>query len=235
MDNIKEAFPEYEKPSVAVDVVILRTEQNYRYCEDKNIAPKRLQILLVRKEGEELWHLPGTILRLGEIPKTALNRVLNTDNIYMEQLYTMADNPLRDERGHIISIIYMGITTEEVQVHNLESKWFDVVKPDGIMVRQFVKFDNDSTISIQELMYDHKNIVEDALNSIKNKLMCTDIGFKFIDDEFTLTELENTFKAINERNIPGFRRIIANKVEGTGKMISGKWYRPAELYRKKVN
>lgn len=231
---VKEAFPDFEKPSIAVDAVVLRTVQNDRYCEDKRIAPKRLQILLIRKAGEELWHLPGTILRLGEVPKTALNRVFNTDNMYMEQLYTMADNPMRDERGHIVSIVYIGITTTDVEVVGVESKWFDIVKPDGIMVRRFVNFDEDSVLSIQELMYDHKDIVEDALTRIKNKLMYTDIGFNFVDKEFTITELENTFTAINERNIPGFRRIIANKVTGTGKTITGKSFRPAELYIKAV-
>ena len=63
--------------------------------------------------------------------------------------------------------------------------------------------------------------------------MYTDVGFNFIGKLFTIKELENTFSAINERTIPGFRRIIGNKVIGTGKMSDGKAFRPAELFMKK--
>lgn len=239
MSNIKEAFPEYEKPSVAIDSVILRTGINaYKEC-DKHVAKRNLQILLVRKKGEELWHLPGTILRLGETPRTAISRVVDDSNLYMEQLYTMADNPSRDERGHIISIVYIGVTTDDVEVQSdIESAWFDIIKPLGTCERLFKRVDNteySTFLPINKLMYDHKDIIEDTLIRIKNKLMYSNIGFEFIGNEFTLTELENTFVTINERNIPGFRRIISNKVEGTGKTISGKSFRPAELYKKKEN
>lgn len=243
MENVKEAFSNFKKPSIAIDTVILRTKPYTKFEEDTQIVPRQLQVLLVRRPGEKLWHLPGTILRLGETPKAAINRVMDTDNMYLEQLYTMADNVERDERGHIISIVYIGVVKGDIEVSDaFESAWFSIIKP-GVNIhysgRVFVNnSENELPIystytEIHDLMYDHKSIIDDTLSRIQNKLFYSDIGFEFMPEEFTLRELENTFTALNERHIPGFRRLIANSVEGTGKTISGKSFRPAEIYRKK--
>ena len=235
--SIKEAFPEFEKPSIAVDTVILRT-CNFGE-ETKGHAPiKRLQVLLVKKNGENQWHLPGTIMRLGETSTEAISRIISDkskiDNITFEQLYTVDNDLYRDERGHIISIVYIGMYSgQDIESNtniidgNYESQWFWVNKD-----RSFI---NDATGEVEDtLMYDHVNIINDTITRLKGKLLYTDIGFNFIGEKFTIRDLENTFVAINERQIPGFRRIIAGKIEGTGIMSDGKAYRPAELYRRRV-
>ena len=108
-----------------------------------------------------------------------------------------------------------------------KSQWFWVNKD-----RSFVNSDTGELVTA--LMYDHINIVNDTITRLKGKLLYTDVGFNFIGDKFTIRDLENTFVAINERQIPGFRRIIASKIEGTGIMSDGKAYRPAELYKRAV-
>ena len=77
MKNIKEAFPEFSKPSIAIDTVVLRVKN----IDDKNnrtISRMQMQVLLVKKSCENQWHLPGTILRLGEISIDAINRIVNS-------------------------------------------------------------------------------------------------------------------------------------------------------------
>lgn len=233
--NIKEAFPEFEKPSIAVDTVILRV-CDFGEASKRQVASKRLQVLLVKKDNEDKWHLPGTIMRLGETSTAAISRIINDkskiDDITFEQLYTVDDDLERDERGHIISIVYIGMNSEQdinskvnIIGDKYESQWFWVNKD-----RSFI---NDATGEIEDtLMYDHVSIINDTIARIKGKLLYTDVGFNFIGERFTIRELENTFVAINERQIPGFRRIIAGKIEGTGIMSDGKAYRPAELYKK---
>lgn len=235
--GIKEAFPEFEKPSIAVDTVILRV-CDFGEASKRQVASKRLQVLLVKKDGEDKWHLPGTIMRLGETSKAAISRILDDkskiNDITFEQLYTVDNDLERDERGHIISIVYIGMYSNQDIDDNVsivgdkyESQWFWVDKD-----RCFV---NDSTGEVEDtLMYDHANIINDTIARLKGKLLYTDIGFNFIGDKFTIRELENTFVAINERQIPGFRRIIADKIEGTGIISDGKAYRPAELYKRRV-
>lgn len=238
MAFIKEAFPEFEKPAVAVDTVILRVKDVD--VDDINHIPlKQLQVLLVKKPDKQNWHLPGTILRLGETPNDAINRVIaykkNVNNIAFEQLYTVADDVDRDPRGHIISMVYIGMVNESEVIENAggyEQGWFWVTKPStSDRYRKFVS--EDLSESMQYLEYDHHKIINDTIVRLQGKLLYTDVGFNFIGNEFTLKKLENTFNAINERDIPGFRRIIANKVDKTGKMEVGNSYRPAELYMKK--
>ena len=235
---IKEAFSGYQKPSVAIDTVLMRVE-DYVKVSNRQVSDKMMQVLLVRRKDSEQWHLPGTILRLGETPRDAIDRIVvnKTGNydIHYEQLYTVADDVNRDERGHIISIVYIGLINNNTIVDlpdtsEYEAKWFWIGKKDKEDKRYLI---SDEVVYNSELKYDHSKILNDTIDRIKGKLMYTDIGFKFIGKEFTIKELENTFVAINERNIPGFRRIISNKVVGTGKMSDGKAFRPAELYRKK--
>jgi len=85
---------------------------------------------------------------------------------------------------------------------------------------------------LDELAYDHKSIISDAIDRIKGKLLYTDIGFNFVGETFTVRELEYTFEALNEYKIPGFRRLISDRITGTGEMSKGNAFRPAEVYRK---
>lgn len=242
MINVKEAFPEFGKPSIAIDTVILRVKDT-DIESNRQVSNKQLQVLLVKKPTEDKWHLPGTILRLGETPEDAFNRIannkVNLDDTKFEQLYTVADNPLRDERGHIISIVYIGMTNsitniaKDMSNSEYETQWFWVGRANKEDNNSRCYIGEDSEESFKNMMYDHHIIVADTINRLKGKLFYTDIGFNFVDKLFTFKILENTFIAINERNIPGFRRSIGNKVEGTGKMSDGKAFRPAELYRKK--
>ena len=238
MGVIKDAFPEFEKPAVAVDTVILRVK-DVDVADVNHVPLKQLQVLLVKKPGKENWHLPGTILRLGETPSDAINRVIahkeNVNNIAFEQLYTVADDVERDPRGHVISIVYIGMINDNEVIENAggyEQGWFWVTKPStSDRHRKFVFESSNEAMTYLE--YDHHKIINDTIARLQGKLLYTDIGFNFIGKEFTLKKLENTFNAINERVIPGFRRIIANKVDKTGKMEVGNSYRPAELYVKK--
>lgn len=239
--SVREAFPEFEKPSVAVDTVILRVK-DIEESTNKHVSMKQLQVLLVKQQGNDFWHLPGTILRLGETPNDAIGRIMknkvNVKDTHFEQLYTVADNVERDKRGHIISIVYIGMHKDMsvaafADDTEYKSQWFWVGRLfSGQKNREFTG--EDTHESIEYLGYDHAGIISDSINRLKGKLMYTDIGFEFIGDMFTLRDLENSFTAINERIIPGFRRFIANKVQKTGIMSDGKAYRPAELYRKRV-
>lgn len=228
--EVKEAFENLAKPSIAIDLVMLRVGDTGK--------SKRLQILLVKEANEDLWHLPGSILRLGETPKDVIARItdnkVNTGNTEFEQLYTVADDPLRDERGHIISIVYIGIckqnTMDDVKVTNsdYDTQWYWIGNNENQLISTA-----DDTDELTSLKYDHDAIIHDTLERIKGKLRYTDIGFKFIEDKFTLSELEMVYCAINGNPIPGFRRIIRNSVIGTGEMSKGESHRPSEFFIKK--
>lgn len=229
---MKEAFSEFEKPSVAVDTVILRVKDIVER-DSKHLVPKMVQVLLVRKQGNKKWQLPGTIVRLGETSIDAIGRKLGAgviENGTFEQLYTVDNNIDRDERGHVISIVYLDMLKpdsdfEGLTLEEYEAQWFWVSRD-----RYFMNVESQELLN--DLAYDHKSIISDAVDRIKGKLLYTDIGFNFVGETFTVRELEDTFEALNEYKIPGFRRLISNKIIGTGEISRGNAFRPAEVYRK---
>lgn len=239
MNSIKEAFPEFPKPSVAIDTVVLRVK-DISAKSNKHVALKQLQVLLIKEKGTSTWHLPGTILRLGETPLNAIDRIMqnkvSVNEVYFEQLYTVADNPERDERGHIISMVYIGILKngDDMIVYDqdrYDAAWAWVEKTAGNDTRTLYLEETDEKIG--SLLYDHDKIISDSINRLKGKLLYTDIGFHFMEEKFTIKELENCFNAVNEMVIPGFRRVIKNKVVGTEEISDDKAFRPAELFVKK--
>lgn len=229
---MKEAFSEFEKPSVAVDTVILRVK-DIAERDSKHLVPKMVQVLLVRKQCNKKWQLPGTIVRLGETSIDAIGRKLGAgviENGTFEQLYTVDNNIDRDERGHVISIVYLDMLKPDSDLEGLtlegyEAQWFWVSGD-----RCFMNVESQELLN--DLAYDHKSIISDAVDRIKGKLLYTDIGFNFVGETFTVRELEDTFEALNEYKIPGFRRLISNKIIGTREMSRGNAFRPAEVYRK---
>lgn len=229
---MKEAFSEFEKPSVAVDTVILRVK-DIAERDGKRLVPKMVQVLLVRKQGSEKWQLPGTIVRLGETSMDAIERKLGAEVVEdgaFEQLYTVDNNIDRDERGHVISIVYLDMLKPNSNSKGLDLERYDV---QWFWVSRDRYFMNAASQEIlDELAYDHKSIISDAIDRIKGKLLYTDIGFNFVGETFTVRELEDTFEALNEYKIPGFRRLISDRITGTGEMSKGNAFRPAEVYRK---
>lgn len=127
---------DYEKPSVAVDMVIFTAgelqENNYR-----KLPGKDLQILLIRRSGHPClgkWALPGGFVEPEETTEQAARRELMEEtgvgNIYLEQLYTFSE-PHRDPRTWVMSCSYMALADKSrLDVHAGddagEAGWFSV-------------------------------------------------------------------------------------------------------------
>lgn len=240
---VKEAFKDFSRPAPAVDTVIFRVV-DAEITTNRGVPRKSLQTLLIRrKNSDEKWHLPGTMLRLGEKSTDALNRILvdkaQINDLYFEQLYTVDDNPMRDERGHIISIVYIGVAKEHQQIQMredsvYESRWFWVSKywMDNITGQRIFKAE-DSEEQVMEMEYDHLDIFNDALTRIQGKLKYTDLLFEFMDKTFTLKELENSYEAIVMKHSSSFRRTFTPKIESLGIRKDGGAFRPPEVFKKK--
>jgi ADP-ribose pyrophosphatase YjhB (NUDIX family) len=105
---------DYERPSVAADMVILTVtdtdEDNYR-----KLPEKELRALLIQRGGHPFlgkWALPGGFVRPNETTEQAAQRELReetgVDNVYLEQLYTFSDLG-RDPRTWVMSCSYMAL------------------------------------------------------------------------------------------------------------------------------
>ncbi|MBI5240920.1 MAG: NUDIX hydrolase [Elusimicrobia bacterium] len=176
---------------VAVDVVIFRVRQGL------------LQVLLVKRglaPFEGRWAFPGGFVLKDESLDAAALRELREEtgvgDVYLEQLYTFGE-PRRDPRGRVISVSYFALFSggePEAKAGSdaAEVEWAAAYKP-------------------PLLAFDHRAILDYALQRLRWKLEWTTVGFKLLPKKFTLTELQKVYEAILGRQLDkrNFRRKVA--------------------------
>jgi len=185
-----------------------------------------LQVLLVKRgvppfEGQ--YAIPGGFLREGESLEQAALRELYEEtgvrDVFLEQLYTFGD-PGRDPRGRVITVAYYALIGSDklslqAGADAAEARWFPAQ-------------------DLPPLAFDHKSIVEYALDRLRNKLQYTTVGFQLLPEKFTLGELQGVYEAILAKRLDkrNFRRKISllgilkplREWQDTGR-------KPAQLFR----
>jgi len=176
---------------VTVDIVIFTLREG------------SLQVLLVKRgvppfEGQ--YSIPGGFIRGDESLEEAALRELYEEtgvrNMFLEQLYTFGD-PKRDPRGRVITVAYYALIGSDklslvAGADAAEAQWFPAS-------------------SVPPLAFDHKSILDYALERLRNKLEYTTVGFQLLPEKFTLGELQAVYEAILGRPLDkrNFRRKLA--------------------------
>lgn len=121
----------------------------------------------------------------------------------------------------MVAVSYIGvIDNNKVQILNKTSKtddaeWFPINK-------------------LPKLAYDHNEIIEDALNEFKNKIVTTNILKSLFPEGFTIPEIQKTYESILNKKFDrrNFRRKIlsSNLIKDTKKTIFFEGKKPAKLY-----
>lgn len=187
---------------------------------------EHLKILLIKRNFQPemgKWSLMGGFLKSTEDLEDGAKRILNDltgiDNIYMEQLYSYG-NINRDPVERTVSICFFALIN--IQEHNIEEAkskngyWFD--------------FNNKP-----ELIFDHDQMVEKALNQIRYKAALHPIGFELLPDKFTIPQLQKLYEAIygtilDRRNFS--RKILSTKLLiDTGEKNKNSSTKKATLFR----
>ena len=212
---------------------------------------------------KDKWCLPGGFLNsknetLDECAKRVLKNETNLSNIYLEQLYTF-DDIKRDPRTRVVSTSYVALVDKNKLTHKLSKNafWFDITEfkeIDNIVNvtlnngKEIISFSikkslvekttNQYSFSIiknESIAFDHPKVILAGIERIRNKINYTDIVFNMMPKYFTLGELQDVYEVILGEKLlaPAFRRIIANKVEKTDKMLTGKGHRPSALFKYK--
>ena len=204
---------DYPRPMVTVDVVIFTVREN------------ELEVLLIQRKGEPFagdWALPGGFVNMDESLEAAASRELKEETglleAYLEQLYTYGD-PDRDPRGRVISVAYYALIPAGAQVHGgddaAQAQWFPIDQLPG-------------------LAFDHTDILTYAIRRLRYKLEYTAVGFELLPEDFTLSEIQQTYEIILGESLDkrNFRRRILQSgiIEETQRTRSGEG-RPARLYR----
>lgn len=93
----------------------------------------------------------------------------------------------------------------------------------------------DDAIKSKNIAFDHKKMVEDLKNKLVAEIAYTDVAFKFVEEEFTLPDLQKVHEVILNKTLfkTNFRRKIADKIEITDYQLAGDAHRPSRLYIRK--
>jgi 8-oxo-dGTP diphosphatase len=205
---------QYETPLVTVDIVVFTIQQHH------------LRVLLIQRKQppyDHMWAIPGGFIREGETLQEAAGRRLweetNVSNIYLEQLHAFG-RPDRDPRARVITVAYSALVSEdrlrpEARANAEDVRWFDVTQ-------------------LPELAFDHGDIVQTALQRLKDRLENSPIAFQLLPPKFTLTELQRVYELILGRMLDkrNFRKKIlgTNLLEDLGETKMEGFHRPAQLY-----
>lgn len=84
-----------------------------------------------------------------------------------------------------------------------------------------------------DIAFDHANIIAYGIERLRNKVEYTDIAFHLMPPLFTLTELQQVYEIILDKELlkANFRRKIADRVLETNEYKKDAGHRPSKLFR----
>ena len=192
-----------------------------------------LNVLLIQRglePYEHMWALPGGFMR--EDDKSArdcayreLNEETNVNDIFMEELQCFSDK-YRDPRERVITIAFFALVVKDkYQIMGGDdarvAKWFPVK-------------------DLPALAFDHKDIIETALERLRQRIHFEPIGFHLLDKEFTMPQLHNIYIAIldppeddtklRDRRNFNKKMLKLGYIKETGKKVTGNPHRSPKLY-----
>ena len=179
-----------------------------------------LNVLLIQRglePYEHMWALPGGFMREDE--------ETNVNDIFMEELQCFSDKD-RDPRERVITIAFFALVVKDkYQIMGGDdarvAKWFPVK-------------------DLPALAFDHKDIIETALERLRQRIHFEPIGFHLLDKEFTMPQLHNIYIAIldppeddtklRDRRNFNKKMLKLGYIKETGKKVTGNPHRSPKLY-----
>lgn len=181
---------------------------------------QQLKILLVKWAGLAGWGLPGGFIRNEEPLSEAATRILaertGIQNLFLQQFHTFGDSPYR-VRSRTQSEF---LPTIDFPVPIPEDNWLlgrqlsvgyyalvdyrQVTIKTDMLAEQYRWWD---LADIPMLLFDHNDMVEKALETIRLQLYHQPIGARLLPPKFTLPEIHVLYetllgKTLDRRNFP---------------------------------
>ena len=208
---------EYPHPALTTDVVLF------------SLRDDRLKLLLIQRASDPcqgMWALPGGFVDIDEDLEDCAKRELAEEtgitDVYLEQLYTFG-RPGRDPRERVVSVAYYALAPSERMRPRAASDAADVAWY--------------ALNELPPLAFDHDSIITLAHTRLVAKLKYSTLGFQFMPDRFTLSEMQRVYETLfneplDKRN---FRKWVLSleRIEATDQMRRNGNHRPARLYRVK--
>lgn len=183
------------------------------------------------------YKLPGDIIRIDEGIDTAARRILKEltglQNIFMKQLSAFGSLDRLTKRPRDLSWL-ISINHPEERVITIP--YFSLINltKDHLALTPQACWTNVDNVSSLPMIFDHKEIFEFALESLRNELRTKPIAFELLPPKFSLSQLQKVYEILFEINLDkrNFRKKILslNYIVPLKEKEAGVKHRPAQLY-----
>lgn len=168
-----------------------------------------LKVLLIKRGSDPYkgyWAFPGGFVNPDETAEQGAVRELQEETglqaPYLEQ-FEVFSTPNRDPRQRVVTVPFFVLTTE-----------MNAVAADDAAEAQWFPVDD-----LPSLAFDHKEIFEKAMASLRKSLVFNPLWRFLLPEEFTMSQLQALYEAIYCKKYD--RRNFARKMLSTGHLNDG--------------
>ena len=200
------------KERIILDDILNGDKIFYRNISVDNVIfgyhERELKVLLFKNTSQEKWLLPGGYVKKDETLEKAAHRVVryrtNLKKLHLHQFFTFS-NPERNKNTHFTPELLTTITGQKVTTdHWLLDNFISVafftlvdyyeVKPTGSFYAEECQW-WDIT-NLPEMAFDHREIIDQALLSLRFFSHVSPIGKEMLPEKFTIPELQSLYETI---------------------------------------
>lgn len=213
--DTKHALETYRFAAVAADMAIFTVRENQLMA---------LFIKMKKKPFTGKWALPGGLIGPKESIAVAAGRILfektGLKNVYLDQFGAFGDVD-RDPFGRVVSVAYIALIPSDALALQTTGEYLDVA---WFPIK-----------SVSQLAYDHVDILREAVDALRQRILTSTIVCSLLPAIFTFPELQKLYEIILEKSFDkrNFRKKIASLgvITSTGEKRVGGVRRPALLYQ----
>ena len=169
-----------------------------------------------------------------DVARDALESTTRLQPEYLEQLCTFGDPDRSGSALPMVSIVYWAlIDSSELANSNAKNPSAKNMQSAGLEPVENVRF--FPVDSLPELAFDHRMIIDYAVERARNKIEYSDLATRLVGEEFTLRQLRSVYEAVRGQSMDpaNFRRkmLASGLLKPTGEKLKSTKHRPAALYR----
>ncbi len=182
-----------------------------------------LKVLIHYARHAKSWALPGGFIRKDEHLDDAARRILreitSLDEVYLEQfrVFSRPDRSTREINQQFLKNLGIDLKDSWMYERFLTVGYTALVNYTKVEIRPSLFSDDCEWARVEalpELMLDHGEILQAALQQLQTNLNYHPIGYNLLPAKFTMPELQRLYEAILNR--PLDRRNFQRKILSTG-------------------
>lgn len=210
---------------------------------------KELKVLIAKKKfGTDIWNLPGGYIKKTEGIDKAASRILkertSLENIYLEQFRVFGDeNRIVDSKFRNLLMNELSKKYNMADAEWITSRFICIgfyalveisqVNPQVGELDECLEWRGIK--DIPEMIHDHNDILNSALEALRQNLDQKLIGFNLLPETFTMKEVQELYEAVYDKpfSMNNFQKRILdlNVLERLEKKFTGAQNKAPYLYR----